>query len=230
MPPATDRPPIRVVDLTLTLRPGMRGVELEPFHTLDVDGWNTRKLHLYSHCGTHMDAPVHFGAGDGAIDGIPLERCVGPAWVVDLTGITPRALISVAHLGRLAAKVRPDDGLLLKTGWSAHVDRAEYYRNELPRISRELADWCVERRIRVIGVETPSVADVNNKQEVTEIHQILMRQSILIVEGLTNLDALREDRVLFCAAPLKIEQGDGAPCRAFAVEGSSWFVPETAPP
>ena len=42
---------------------------------------------------------------------------------------------------------------------------------------------------------------------------------IVIVEGLANLEALKQDLVLFCAAPLKIEAGDGSPCRAFAIEG-----------
>ena len=39
--------------------------------------------------------------------------------------------------------------------------------------------------------------------------------------NLANLDQLNDERVLFCAAPLKIEHGDGSPCRAFAIEGLS---------
>lgn len=216
----------RIIDLTLTVRHGMRGVEFEQLHTVREHGWNTRTLHLYSHCGTHMDAPLHFAAGDGSIDRIPLEHCFVPAWVIDLAGIEPQELISVAHLGDVAGKVQPGEGLLLKTLWSRHVDEPQLYRDGLPRISRELAQWCVQRRVRLLGVEPPSVADVNSLEEVTLIHRILLSSGIVIVEGLTNLDALREQRVLFCAAPLKIEGGDGSPCRAFALEGVSWFDPE----
>jgi kynurenine formamidase len=212
----------RIIDLTLTVHPGMRGIEFETLHTVAEHGWNSRVLHLYSHSGTHMDAPLHFAAGDGTIDRIPLEQCLGPAWVADLSGLEPRALITSAHLGRVAEKVRPGDGLLLKTGWSAHVARPQYYRDNLPRVSRELAEWCVARRVRLLGVEPPSVADVNDLAEVTAVHRILLGGHVVLVEGLTNLEALREERVFFCAVPLKIEGGDGAPCRAFALEGAPW--------
>jgi arylformamidase len=220
----------RIIDLTLTVRPGMRGVEFETLHTVNEHGHNSRMLHLYSHSGTHMDAPLHFAAGDGTIDRIPLEHCLGPAWVADLSGIEPRALITIAHLGLVAKKARSGDSLLLKTGWSAHVAQPQYYRDHFPRVSRELAEWCVERRIRLLGVEPPSVADVNDPVEVAAIHRILHSGQVIIVEGLTNLEASREERVLFGALPLKIEGGDGAPCRAFALEGASWFDAETAPP
>ena len=73
--------------------------------------------------------------------------------------------------------------------------------------------------MRLLGVEPPSVADVNNIAECTAIHQLLLGAEIVIVEGLANLEALKQDLVLFCAAPLKIEAGDGSPCRAFAIEG-----------
>jgi kynurenine formamidase len=63
------------------------------------------------------------------------------------------------------------------------------------------------------------VADVNNLQEVTEIHLILLGGGVIIVEGLTNLGSLTQERVLFGAMPLKVEGGDGCPCRAFAIEG-----------
>lgn len=209
---------LRIVDLTLPVRPGMRGVEFEPCHTAAEHGYNTRTLHLYSHSGTHMDAPLHFAAGEGTIDRIPLEQCLGPAWVADLSGIQAGAPITVAHLGETASRVRPGDGLLLRTGWSAHVDRPQYYRDHFPRVSVELAEWCVATGVRVLGVEPPSVADVNNPEELAAVHKTLLEGGVIIVEGLANLDALREERVFFCAVPLKIEGGDGSPCRAFVME------------
>ena len=166
-----------------------------------------------------MDAQKHFAAGTGTIDVTPLERCMGPAWVIKLDGIADKTLITVAHLGEVAAKIQPGDSLLLRTGWSQHVGNPQHYRDNFPRISEELARWCVEHEVNVLGVEPPSVADVNNMDELTRIHKILLGANITIVEGLTNLSAITREKVFFVAAPLKIEGGDGCPCRAFAIEG-----------
>jgi kynurenine formamidase len=212
---------IDLIDLTLTLREGMRGVAFEQARTVERDGWNARTLHLYSHAGTHMDAQTHFAAGSGTIDRTPLERCVGWAWVVNLDGIADKALVGVSQLGKVAAKLAAGESLLLRTGWSRHVNNPQHYRDNFPRIADDLAHWCVERKLNILGVEPPSVADVNDKEELTRIHKILLGGNITIVEGLTNLEALTKERVFFVAAPLKIEGGDGCPCRAFAVEGLS---------
>jgi arylformamidase len=211
----------RIIDLSLTIHPGMRGVEFEQLHTVEKHGWNSRTLHLYSHSGTHMDAPLHFAAGDGTIDRIPLDSCVCPAWVVDLRGIEPRSVITIRDLAAVASKLEAGDGLILRTGWSAYSDQPQHYRDALPRVGQELAEWCVTRGLRMLGVEPPSVADVNNLEEVTAIHRILLGGGVIIVEGLTNLDAIQEERVLFGALPLKIKEGDGCPCRAFAIEGDA---------
>jgi kynurenine formamidase len=77
----------------------------------------------------------------------------------------------------------------------------------------------VAKRVNILGVEPPSVADVNNLEELTRIHKTLLGANITIVEGLANLSALTQEKVFFVAAPLKIEGGDGCPCRAFALEG-----------
>lgn len=209
----------RIIDLTLTLRSGMRGVDWEAARTVEHDGWNARTLHLYSHAGTHMDAPTHFAAGPGTIDLTPLERCMGSAWVVNLEGLADRSPVTVAHLGDIAAKFKPGESLLLRTGWSQHVGDPQHYRDDFPRIADDLAHWCVENQVNILGVEPPSVADVNNQEELTRIHQILLTANITLVEGLANLDALSQEKVFFVAAPLKIEGGDGCPCRAFAIEG-----------
>jgi kynurenine formamidase len=206
----------RVIDLTMALRPGMRGAEFETARELERDGWNARMLHLYSHAGTHMDAPSHFGIGNQTIDTIPLSRCMGPAWIADVGEAAPRTLIHVDDLGDVADKLQPDDGLLIKTGWSARVMQPAY-RDELPRVSLELARWCVEHQVRILGVEPPSVADVHNREELTAVHTTLLEAGIIIVEGLTHLDAIAKEKVTFMAFPLKIAGGDGSPARAFAV-------------
>jgi len=209
----------RIIDLTLTLQPGMRGFESEPKFRFEREGWNASTLHLYSHCGTHMDAQVHFAAGPETIDQHPLERCMGAAWVVNLAGIAPRSLIELSHLGKVAAQFSPGDSLLLRTDWSRHVADPAIYRDGLPRISEGLARWCLEKAVKLLGVEPPSIADVNNQPELTLIHQILLGGKVVIVEGLTNLDQLQAERVFFVALPLKPLAGDGCPCRAIAIEG-----------
>jgi arylformamidase len=209
----------RIIDLTLTLHPGMRGFESEPKFLLGRDGWNASTLHLYSHCGTHMDAPMHFEAGPETIDQFPPERCMGAAWVVNLAGIAPKAAIEISHLGKVAEQFAPGDSLILRTDWSKHADEPAIYRDSLPRVSEALAKWSVEKRVKLLGVEPPSVADVNDKPEVTLIHKILLGGKVVIVEGLTNVDQLLEPKVFFVALPLKPLAGDGCPCRAIAIEG-----------
>ena len=207
----------RIIDLTLALDSRMRGVEIEPARTLEKDGWNSTTLHLYSHSGTHMDAPVHFGVGNETIDMIPLDKCIGPAWVVDLSGIEARTLIQVGDLGDVAQKLQSGDSLLLRTGWSRYANEPRY-RDELPRVSLELAAWCADHKVRMLGVEPPSVADVNNAEELTSVHKALFAGGVIVVEGLDNLEAIGKDKVMFMAFPLKISGGDGSPARALAIE------------
>ena len=137
----------RIIDLTLTLRDGMRGVSFETTKTVERDGWNARTLHLYSHAGTHMDAQTHFAAGQGTIDQTRLERCMGPAWVVNLNGIADKTSIAVAHLGDIAAKFAPGESLLIRTDWSRHINNPQHYRDNMPRIGDDFARWCVEHRV-----------------------------------------------------------------------------------
>ena len=208
---------MRIVDLSLTIRAGMRGVDFETRTTIADQGYNTRLLHLYSHATTHMDAPLHFVDNGQTIDQLDLDKCVGPAWVADLGEVLPRALITVADLGDLADRIGPGDRLLLGTGWSQRAEQPEY-RDELPRVSLELARWLADRRIALIGVEPPSVADVDDREELIAVHRFLLEAGVVIVEGLANLDALTRERVTFIALPLKIDGGDGTPVRAIAIE------------
>ena len=207
----------KLVDLTRTLEHGQTGVELETKYTVEGQGWNAKTLHLYSHAGTHLDAPFHFGVNDQTVEQIPLERLLVPGRIFDVSIQGPQQLIESASLGDQADLIQPGEAVLLRTNWSRHFGDSKLYRDALPRISRELANLLVEKQVGMLGVEPPSVADVNNLEEVTLIHQILLGGDIIIVEGLTNLNAIEEKAFWFGAMPLKIGGGDGTPCRAFAM-------------
>lgn len=206
-----------IIDLTLTLQPNMRGVTIHQEKTLEREGWNAKRLELYSHCGTHMDAPRHFLPDGSTIDTLDLAACMGTARVFNLTPIDPRTAITVNHLGAAGRSIGKGDRLLLRTDWHKRHGTPEY-RDALPRISVELAQWLVERGVALLGVEPPSVADVNNRDELTSVHRILLRGSVVIVEGLANLDQIESECVELVILPLKVLDGDGAPARAVAIE------------
>jgi arylformamidase len=208
---------MKIVDLSLTLKPGMRGVSVAPAYTKAKDGWNAANWTIYSHAGTHVDAKIHFNVAPTTIDTVPLDTFCGRAWIAHIDNVQPNDLLTVKDLGDVADKVEPGDCLLLHTGWSEHVENVEIYRDGLPRIGDELAHWIVDHKVRLIGTEGPSIASVNDMEEITRIHEILLGAGVTICEGLANLDKLGE-QTYFMSLPLKLYQGDGSPTRAIAIE------------
>ncbi|MGF1636128.1 MAG: cyclase family protein [Cyclobacteriaceae bacterium] len=206
-----------IVDLTRTYDNAMPGFQTTPAKTLQNDGWNAAQLNIYSHAGTHMDAPLHFGVSESSIDEYPPNRFIVGCYVVSITITQPSQLLGIESVQFLKGRLRPGQGILFRTGWSKKYGSSEY-RDALPRISDELADWLVENEVAFIGVEPPSVADVNNIEEVTRIHRKLLNGDIIIVEGLTNLESLKVEFLQVIALPLKIFNGDGAPARVLAIQ------------
>ncbi|MEM7132794.1 MAG: cyclase family protein [Chloroflexota bacterium] len=204
----------QIIDLTLTAYHGLRGVEIFPNTSVAQEGFNTTNLHLYSHAGTHLDAPRHFIDEGKTLEELDIQKCVGPALVVDLSHKEPRDLITVADLGERAAEIGPGSRVLLYTGWDQHAELPDY-RTHFPRISLELANWFAQKGIWLVGMEMPSVASLQDYEELSTVHRALLGAEIVIVECLTNLDKLPA-QVHFTALPMKILGGDGSPVRAIA--------------
>ena len=207
---------MKIVDLSLAFNNNIAGFRVSSAKTIKQDGWNASTLSFYSHAGTHMDAPYHFAVSEKTIDDQKLEKCISKAWLVDIPDCKPSQIINVSDLKNIIEKFKAGDSLVFRTGWSNYLNMPKY-RDELPRIGKELAVWCVDNSVNMLGVEPPSVANVNDIYEVTQIHKILMKGEITIVEGLCNLDKIDKDCFTLYAIPLKIEGGDGSPVRAFAI-------------
>jgi len=137
---------MRVIDLSIDVNNDMPGVDISVAKRLEVDGWNATTLSLYSHCGTHMDAPRHFLPEGATLEEQDLSVCVGMATVVNLAPAEPRQLINVDDLGAVAESIQPGTRLLFRTDWHKRYGTPQY-RDDLPRISLSLAEWLADRQV-----------------------------------------------------------------------------------
>ena len=160
------------------------------------------------HNGSHADAPFHFEEDATPIDRMPLEMYVGEAVVIDLTsrfatGETPE--ITIADIGP-AAESAPR--ILLKTGvWKD----PKIFPERIPVIARDVPKWLQDRKVRLLGLDLPSVDPIDAKVLVN--HHALAAANIAIVESL-DLDEVEAGLYHFSALPLRITGGDAAPVRA----------------
>jgi kynurenine formamidase len=65
------------------------------------------------------------------------------------------------------------------------------------------------------GVDAPSFDPVDSVK--LSVHKALLSKGIVLIENLTNLDALPDKGFIFCCFPLKIKGGDGSPVRAVGI-------------
>jgi arylformamidase len=160
------------------------------------------------HHGTHVDAPWHFIAGAKRLDEVPLDRWVGPCWVVDFT--SEAKCVSAAALQR--ASIPADTKrLLLKTRnslsdyWHAPWNPSFIY------IHRTAAEWCVRQGIWTVGFDYLTIDSPG--ETAFPAHNILLGNDVVVIENLNLRDAPAGPSELI-AAPINLLGADGAWCRA----------------
>lgn len=193
--------------------PGTEPPIFAPANTLAADGFLETKLTIYSHTGTHIDAPAHMLVDGLSLDEISVENYIGQAVLADLTPIHSE-LIKINHLVPLQHLIEKVDFLLLHTGWAKHWGTDQYFR-QYPVITPETAEWLGQFKLKGIGVDTISVDRLESTS--FPIHHILLARGLLIIENLTNLHLLDTPTCLFSCLPIKTKNADGAPVRAVAI-------------
>jgi arylformamidase len=163
------------------------------------------------HNGSHADAPFHFQPGAVTIEQMALEIYLGDAVVVDLSKKfeTDRTQqITVADIEPCAEALGSAPRLLLKTGvWND----SEHFPDWIPVIALEVAGWLGKRKVKLLGLDLPSVDTIEAKILVN--HHALAGAGIAIVESL-DLSGVEAGTYHFSALPLRINGGDAAPVRA----------------
>lgn len=217
----------KVIDLSVNLENGMMCYpgdpvpEISPALTLEKDGCRVKKLNIGSHTGTHIDAPSHFVKEGKSIEQIKLSKCMGKAAVITLMNLEPCHKIILEDIKKQLPKVGEVEVILLHTGWTEKYGTKEFWQH--PFLSKEVAEIFVSLGIQAVGVDMLNVDRTCLEGELytedsTQAHQVLLESEIIIVENLTNIRAIDFKNPYVMFLPLKINEADGSPVRAVAIE------------
>lgn len=199
------------IDISLRLHPdmpvwpGSPGVVIRQTRTIaGGNPANESKLEMDVHCGTHVEAPLHFLDGAGAMGTIPLSALVGPAHVEHVEAadaIGPEELADVPH---------GTERLLLRTKNSDRWHVTEPFREDYVALTLDGARWIAARGIKLVGVDYLSVQRWGDDPET---HRVLMRAGVAILEGI-DLSAVSAGAYRLTCLPLRMEATEAAPARA----------------
>jgi arylformamidase len=174
------------------------------------DPYTVSTLSLGSHTGTHVDAPSHFLDGGPGVDALPLDALAGPAHVAEFGGDSHIAAADLDSMDIPADCQR----VLFKTRNGRFWDDSEFHTDFIalaPDAARALA----ERGVRLVGIDYLSIERIQRQRH--EVHEILLANGVVILEGLDLRDVPSRDYFLVCA-PLNVVGAEGAPARAFLID------------
>jgi len=200
---------------------------METVATVADDGYYMNRLTMTEHTSTHMDAPCHFVEGAWCVDEIPVRRLYGVAVVMDASRYvsSPNDTITASEI-RMWESVTglrvPRGGILLVyTGWSDYwglYDSWDEYMEAtgggFPGFSEDAADLLLERGVIGVGIDTLSIDPAPSTDFI--FHKKLLATNAWALENVRIPREILNSYVFLFVAPMKIDQGSGAPTRIFA--------------
>lgn len=169
--------------------------DLRPLNALENgDYYNLNALYAGLHNGTHMDAPLHFLDGAMDIASVPLETCVGPCRVLEVSpGIITGELVENAF-------PRGVERLLLKSGGRAFVHESA-------------AEAMAYYGCKLVGTDGLTVEP---PQSTGAVHRAFFYENVVLLEGL-NLTEAKNGEYFLIAPPVKIGGAEAAFTRAILI-------------
>ncbi len=165
---------------------------------------NVSRITLSTHSGAHADAPLHYSADGAPVDGLDLERYVGPCRVIDVRAAG--RLVEPQHIETALDGTPPR--VLLRTYTQAPQDR---WDSGFTALSARSIDLLAAAGVFLVGVDTPSLDPETSKT--MDAHHAVRRHGLSILEGLV-LDGVAAGDYELIALPLRLADLDAAPVRA----------------
>ena len=210
---------MKIIDLTHTVKedmpvyPGTEGPCLEQCTDYEREGYKETLLSMYSHTGTHMDAPAHIYGSGKTLDTMEAEAFVGKCFTVDCKGIEKGRRITMDMID--IQKSSQAEFILFNTGWSRYWGTDQYF-SDYPYVTEEVIDYIRDSGKKGIGFDTIGLDPVSDTN--LSLHRRLLKdREIVIIENLKNLETICGQICTLYCLPLKYKGADGAPARAVAL-------------
>lgn len=161
-----------------------------------------------------MDAPAHVRKNGITLDKFGADKFVGKAIVIDCNDLSEGDTIDISYINKYKGVIEDAEFVLFKTGWDKYWDTEKYY-GKFPVISEEVADYLISSNKKGIGLDVISIEAIESED--LPMHHKVLKNNLVIIENLCNLDQIGSDLFTFCALPLKFINSDGASVRAVAI-------------
>ncbi len=198
------------IDLTHRLNtetpvyPGDPTTEITPADTIESAGYLGHSLQMGTHAGTHIDAPAHMLEDGKTLDKFNVDDFVGPARYI----LLKNGVFTVKAVQE--AGIQAGDIVIFNTQMSYQFYSKEYF-TEYPVMTQEIADYLVEQKVKMVGVDTCSF----DNEDSFPIHKTLLAANILLIENLRNVEQLSGHQATIYALPMRLDL-DGSPARVIA--------------
>ena len=202
------------INSDIKLYPGSPNVYFLKWSKYSIDGYDSEAIFLSTHTGTHMDAPSHFIEGAESIDDIDVNRFVMKN--VHLLKIikSSNQLITAEDIINSNIDIKANDSIVFSTGWE-HNYNSDNYISSNPGLSPQAATYLSNKKINAVAIDSPSI-DSGIESEFP-VHQILLKNNIIIIENICNLAQIDKKNFKLIAIPLKLRGASGSPVRALAI-------------
>ncbi|MEM7334216.1 MAG: cyclase family protein [Chloroflexota bacterium] len=168
------------------------------------------KIEMVANTGTYLDSPFHRYEDGHDLSQLRLEQMADLDAIVirapyqDGLALGPELFMDKEIRGR---------AVLVHTGWDAHWNTDAYFENH-PFLTEETAVYLQKCGVKLVGIDSVNIDDTRGKAR--PVHSILLKNNILIVEHLCNLQNLPEENFTFSAVPPMFAGVGTFPVRAFA--------------
>jgi len=202
------------INSDIKLYPGSPNVSFLKWSKYSIDGYDSEAIFLSTHTGTHMDAPSHFIKGAEPIDIIDVNRFVMNNVHLLKIAKSSNQLITTEDIINSDTDIKENDSIVFSTGWE-HNYNSDDYMSSNPGLSPEAATYLANKKINAVAIDSPSI-DSGIEQEFP-VHQILLKNDVLIIENICNLTQIAKKILKLIAIPLKLQGATGSPIKALAI-------------
>lgn len=216
----------KIVELSHTMLP-----EKEPFmlkvNLFDVNDLGERgephsegvwyvaaDVSFSTHCGTHIEFPLHHWKGGDDAMTYPLTQMIGECQVLDFVGKKAGEGITLAEMQQKAAAVREGDIVFIRTDFDKKWRTDDW--EPFPFIETDALEWLLDtKKIKAIGSDATSIEDLSKLDQPN--HTACFSRGVAIIESLKNLSQIENGRALVFILPIRIKGIDACPSRIIAI-------------